>query len=130
MLTLVEEGHPLVSRRFLEANPAEVAITILTVEEQLAGWYAELRRSKKPERLARAYRRMTEAVRFFSRLQVLTYTQSAMQRYEELRRQKVRIGRTDLRIAVIVLEQQAILVTRNSRDFKQVTGLQLDDWSR
>jgi tRNA(fMet)-specific endonuclease VapC len=46
-----------------------------------------------------------------------------MQRYEQLRKLKVNIGRTDLRIAATVLEYGATLVTRNSRDFKRVPGL-------
>ena len=52
-----------------------------------------------------------------------------MQRYEGLRKQKVRIGRTDLRIAATVLEQGAILVTRNTHDFKRVPGLQVENWA-
>jgi len=63
-------------------------------------------------------------------LQILTYDEPAIRRFEELRKSKVRIGRTDLRIAATVLEQSAVLVTRNSRDFKQVPGLQLEDWSK
>jgi tRNA(fMet)-specific endonuclease VapC len=130
MLTLVEEGHPEVSKHFLGQRAEDVAITVLTVEEQLGGWYTELRKAKRPEKLARAYRRLADTVRFLSRLQILTYDEPAIRRFEELRKSKVRIGRTDLRIAATVLEQSAVLVTRNSRDFKQVPGLQLEDWSK
>jgi tRNA(fMet)-specific endonuclease VapC len=130
MLTLVAEGHPAVSRRFLQERPEDVAITVLTVEEQLSGWYTELRRAKRPDRLARTYRRLADTVRFLSRLQILTYHESAMQRFEELRKQKIRIGRMDLRIAATVLEHGSVLVTRNSHDFKQVPGLQMEDWSQ
>jgi tRNA(fMet)-specific endonuclease VapC len=130
MLTLVEEGHPEVSRRFLRHRAEEVAITVLTVEEQVGGWYAELRRAKRPDRLARAYRRLADTVRFLSHLQILTYDEPAMQRFEELRKRKIKIGRMDLRIAATVLQHGAILVTGNARDFEQVPGLQLEDWSK
>ena len=42
MLTLVQEGHPTVGQRFLQHRPEELAITVLTIEEQLSGWYTEL----------------------------------------------------------------------------------------
>jgi predicted nucleic acid-binding protein len=45
------------------------------------------------------------------------------------RTQHRRIGTNDLRIAAIVLEQRGILVTRNTNDFADITGLQLDDWA-
>ena len=129
-LTLVEEGHPAVSRRFLQHRAEDVAITVLTVEEQLSGWYTALRKAKQPKKLAWAYRRLADAVRFFARLQILTYSEPAMERYEDLRKRKVKIKRMDLRIAATALEHDAVLVTRNSKDFKQVPGLQIEDWTK
>jgi hypothetical protein len=32
-----------------------LAITVISVEEQLSGWYRRLRQAKKPEQLARVY---------------------------------------------------------------------------
>ncbi len=128
MLTLVQEGHPEASRRFLEHDPEEVAVIVLSVEEQLSGWYTQLRKAKSAERLAWAYDRLTNNVRFLSRLQILTFNKAAIDRFEDLRKRKLKIGRIDLRIAVTVLEHKSILVTRNSRDFKKVPGLVIEDW--
>ena len=130
MLTLVQEGHPEASRRFLEHGPEEVAVTVLSVEEQLSGWYTQLRKAKSAERLAWAYDRLTNNVRFLSRLQILTFNKAAIDRFEDLRKRKLKIGRIDLRIAVTVLEHKSVLVTRNSRDFKKVPGLVIEDWSK
>ena len=80
-------------------------------------------------RLAWAYRRLSESVRFLARLTILSYDEQAMQRFEQLRKQKIKIGRTDLRIAATVLEHGATLVTENVRDFKQVPGLKIVSWS-
>jgi tRNA(fMet)-specific endonuclease VapC len=131
ILSLFEKKHPAIVARVRSHDPSELAITVLTVEEQLSGWYTEVRKAKHPERLARAYRELARTVRFLSRLQILDYDEAAIERYEELRKQKVKIRRMDLRIAVCVLTRpSAILVTRNARDFKQVPGLQIEDWSQ
>lgn len=129
MLTLLEEGHAAVAQRFLAQPPENVAVTVLTVEEQLSGWYAEVRKAKRPERLAWAYRRLADTIGFLAHLRILTYDEPAMQRYEQFRKAKIRIGGMDLRIAAVVLEHGAVLVTRNARDFRKIPGLQFEDWS-
>lgn len=129
MLTLVQEGHPLVAQRFLQQPVGRLAITVLTVEEQLSGWYTQVRKARHPDRLAWAYRRLTGSVSFLSQLQILTYDEAAIQRCEQLRKQKLNVKTFDLRIASVVLEHRAILVTRNIRDFEKVPGLQFEDWS-
>lgn len=53
-----------------------------------------------------------------------------MHRFEQLRKQKIKIGRTDLGIAAMVLELGATLVSENIRDFKQVPGLKIVSWSK
>jgi tRNA(fMet)-specific endonuclease VapC len=63
-LTLFQAGNSLVCKRAREHPQMELAITVLTVEEQLSGWYTELRQAKRIDRLAWAYRRLAENVRF------------------------------------------------------------------
>ena len=53
-----------------------------------------------------------------------------MLRYEQLRASFRRIGKNDLRIAAIALEHGATLATRNVQDFRQIPGLQIEDWSK
>jgi tRNA(fMet)-specific endonuclease VapC len=129
MLTLLEEGHAAVGRRFLEQSLQDTATTVLTVEEQLSGWYTQLRKAKRPARLAWAYRRLADTVSFLANLRILTYDEQAMRCYDELRKAKIKVGPTDLRIAAVVLEHGAVLITRNARDFRKVPGLQFEDWS-
>lgn len=42
---------------------------------------------------------------------------------------KVRVGTKDLRIASIVLANNATLLTRNNRDFSRVPDLRSEDWT-
>ncbi len=39
-----------------------------------------------------------------------------------------KIGRADLLIACVALANRATLVTRNLKHFRQVPGLQVEDW--
>ena len=128
-LTLFEEGHPTVLQRVEAHSTSDLAITVLSVEEQLSGWYTRVRKAKNDTQLALAYSSLAQAVRFLSRLQILGFDEAAMRRCEQLRKAKIKIGRTDLRIAAVVLEHEAILVSRNLRDFRKVPGLQIEDWS-
>ncbi len=89
----------------------------------------ELRQAKRPERLAWAYRRLAAAVRFLSQVQIIDFNESAIRRYEQLRKSKVKVRKMDLRIAATALERGAILVKRNVRDFRQAPGLHVEDWS-
>ena len=102
---------------------------MLSVEEQLSGWYTRVRQAKNSAQLALAYGRLAKTVRFLSRVQILDYDKPAIQRYEQFRNAKIQIGRMDLRIAAVVRERGAVLVTRNARDFSKIPGLQIEDWS-
>ena len=62
--------------------------------------------------------------------QILHFPEPAIIRYEGLRSAHRHIGKNDLRIAAIVLEQGANLVTRNLQDFQQIPGLTIEDWSK
>jgi len=127
-LSLQERGHPILSPA-IRAHQEELAITVISVEEQLSGWYSVLRRATQPPDVARAYERLASAVQFYSGLLILSFTEPAIARFEQLVALKLNIGRQDLRIAAITLEHGGILVTRNLRDFRRVPNLVVEDWS-
>ena len=129
-MTLYQHGHPRVVQQVLAHPARELAIAVISVEEELTGWYTKLRQARKRDELARAYQRLSESVPFFARFQILSFTEPAIVRYERLRAAHRGIGKNDLRIAAIALEQGATVVTRNSRDFKQVRGLTIEDWPK
>ena len=75
--TLYRCGHEAVMRHALTHPPEELAITVITVEEQLSGWYALLRQVKASADLTRVYDRLVETVMFFSSTRILSFTQAS-----------------------------------------------------
>lgn len=128
-VTLHQHGHPSVVGRLLQLGADDVAVTIITVEEQLRGRLDSIRRHSTSPRQVPAYAALQATLGYFQRLPVLDFTQAAYDRFAALRQQKIRIGSQDLRIAAITLTVGGILVTRNQCDFVQVPGLTLEDWS-
>jgi tRNA(fMet)-specific endonuclease VapC len=128
-LSLWQHGHPALSQRIAAQPGTELAITVITVQEQLDGWHSQLPRAKRRDHLARLYQRLTDNVRFLARLEILSLTEPAILKYDYLRSLHLNIGKMDLRIGAIVLSIGATLVTRNLRDFQRIPGLQVEDWS-
>lgn len=129
ILALYQAGNQLVCQRVGLHTATELAVTIITVEEQLSGWYTLRRRVKGREKLAHAYERFTSSVRFLADLQILSFPESAIEKFEELSRMKLGVRANDLRIAAITIDASAIVVTRNLRDFRGVPGLHVENWS-
>jgi tRNA(fMet)-specific endonuclease VapC len=129
-LSLVRGGHPRVIARVRAHHTAgDLAITVVSVEEQLTGWYSVLRRANRRDRLALAYQRLAESVQFLARFPILPFPEPAIARFEGLKALRLNVGSMDLRIAATVLEAGATLVTRNLRDFQRVPGLVIEDRS-
>ena len=128
-LSEYQRGHPRLRGR-MEAVPREaLAVTIISVEEQLTGWYSRIRRARTDEEMAEAYARLTGSVRVLSRLRILSFDHPAIARHRQPQALKLNIGKMHVRIAAIVLEHGATLVTRNLRDFQRVPGLVIEDWT-
>src|SRR3954452_22844027 len=98
----------------VEALPdAEVAIPVVVIEEQMRGWLAEIGRAKSVRRQIPHYQRFAELFVFFSRWPTAHFDDRAAERFEDLRRRKVRIGTMDLKIAAIALANDARLLSAN-----------------
>jgi tRNA(fMet)-specific endonuclease VapC len=128
MLTLLQHAHPAVASRCL-ARAQELAITVISDEEQLDGRLTAIRRARRPDDLAVAYQRLIDSLQFLVRMPILPFTPPTIARFNHLVAMRLNVGRMDLRIAATVLEVGATLVTRNRRDFGRIPGLPLEDWS-
>jgi len=116
----------------LEVNAENLAVTIVTVEEVIHGRFNVIRQASAPsqaDKLVLAYTKLWDTLDDFTILNILKFDQNAFTIYTEFRSHIRRIGTRDLRIAAIVLANNAILVTRNNRDFSQVPDLAQEDWT-
>ena len=77
----------------------------------------------------RAYAWLDKTLTFFRAFQVLPFDAQAERRYADLVARRLRIGAQDLKIAAIALNHDAVLVTRNRRDFGRIAELALEDWT-
>jgi tRNA(fMet)-specific endonuclease VapC len=115
-------------QRKLEDAGDAVATTIISAEEQFRGWLAQLHRQRDPHEQIATYQRLQRRIAFFAAWHVLPWDTDAADILQGLRRQRVRIGTMDLKIASIVLAHDATLLSRNLRDFQQVPNLRVEDW--
>src|SRR5438105_570791 len=104
-LQLLQDEHPMVAGRVRAMAQSELAIAVVTVEEQLSGWYTQLRQAKDHERLAWAYRRLAATVRSLAKVQIVDFDEPAIRRCEQLKKLKLKVRKMDLRIAATVLER-------------------------
>ena len=128
-VSLHERGHLSVRVRLASFSPAEMAVSVVTVEEMLRGRLAILARRAEGAARVHAYTKLLETVQFFSTVPVVPFDMACEQQFQALRAMRLRVGSRDLRIAATALVHRVVLITRNRRDFEQVPGLRLDDWS-
>ena len=133
MTAWLDPRHALrdhVTKRFTGLGAPPRVTTVVSLQEQMRGWLSEIHRARKPNQIIGAYINLLAAFKGYHEFEVLPFDGAAQLRFEDLRRQKVRIPTMDLRIASVTLANNATLLTRNSRDFRQVPGLTFEDWAR
>ena len=131
-VSLLLAGHPQVSHR-VAAVGADVAITIVTVQELFNGWVTRINNAKDVQELIRLYDKLNRTVLLCSRVPIATFDQAAGECYQQLLLDAPTLAKKrlqkDVRIAAIALSLGAIAVTRNHQDFSQIPGLQLENWA-
>ena len=126
---LYQRGDLNVINRLSAANPENLAVTVISLEEQMYGRLSEIKRATSAISLINAYARLEITLDYFKSVQVLPFDQNAHTSFEGLIRQKLRVGTQDLRIAAIALSVNGIVVTRNQKDFGKVPNLQVENWA-
>ena len=124
-------GHEEYSQRAAAIPPAEQAVPLIVIEELLRGRLNAIRKAESRKlrlTLPRAYALFAETLHAVRGLIVLSYTPGADALVREWRKQKLRVGTQDLRIAATCIDANATLVSRNRRDFEMIPGLSVEFW--
>lgn len=125
-------GHPRVTARRNSVPSPEIAITVISWIQALSGRFEFLLKAVTGDELLRAQGLLDLTWRSLASVAlVLPIDDGAAREFDRLRENKKlkKIGRADLLIAAITLAERATLVTRNLKDFRQVPGLQVENWA-
>jgi len=132
-LSVLEWAEQPACDRLLERldklSPHDIATSIVSFHEQIQGALAYLNRARNSTQIVRAYEKLEAIWRWFLKMNVLSYSAEAQARFAVLKPRCSRVKTMDLRIASIALATDSTLLSRNHRDFHQVPGLSLEDWT-
>ncbi len=131
-LSCLEWGSEESSRlreRLADVPDGSVAVSIISYEEQMRGWLSHLAQNASLDRQVSIYGKLRRHLQTYCSVPIADFTLDAANRFEDLRRQRLRVGTMDLKIAAICLSLDALLLTRNTRDFEKVPGLKIADWT-
>ncbi|VTT96704.1 Putative nucleic acid-binding protein, contains PIN domain OS=Oscillatoria acuminata PCC 6304 GN=Oscil6304_5341 PE=4 SV=1 [Gemmataceae bacterium] len=128
-LTHLQRKHPRVTDALDNHTGDVVGTTKVNVEEVVGGWIALIRRSKTNGQEARASAYVAAAMEIMAPLVVFAKSEAALDRFDQLVRLKLNVGKMDLKIAAVALGLDATVVTDNAIDFGRVPGLKWEDWT-
>jgi tRNA(fMet)-specific endonuclease VapC len=123
-----QEGKRILAR-ITAIDDLEIAVTVITYEEQAKGRLSFLAKAKTLDEQVFAYQGLQQLAIDYCAIAMLPFSHSAALEHQRLRKAHPRLGNMDLKIAAITLTNQAVLLTRNSSDFRQIVELRTEDWS-
>jgi tRNA(fMet)-specific endonuclease VapC len=97
-VSLFQTGHPSVIQKIQSIWPNDIAVTIITLEEQMYGRLNKIRKAKSIDELSPAYLSLNRTVAYFQTINVFDFDQRASICYGEIVAQKIRVGTQDLKI--------------------------------
>jgi len=128
-LRLLENCQPTFMSHFLAHRQADVATSIVCVQEVLKGRLGALTAARKPSDLYSGYRFLKQAADSFSQLPIVLFDGVADGAFQTIRALQLKSGTQAQRIAATALANGLTLVTSNTRHFTSIPGLRLADWS-
>lgn len=129
-LTHLYAGHHRVINALQNLADADVGTTIITKVELLRGRFDFILKASSGVEVLRAQRWLVRTEELLAQIKIATLDDIAISHFDRLRETKGvnKIGRADLLIASIALANNATLVTRNLRHFRQIPNIKVVNW--
>jgi tRNA(fMet)-specific endonuclease VapC len=130
IISLLQQNHDRLTERIHRADQ-RIVTTIISRIEILQGRFAAVMKAASGDELLIAFHRLEQSEIHLSGVPLLFFDTASAAEFDRLRQNKKyrKIGRGDLLIAAIVLANRATLVTRNVKDFRQISGLRVENWA-
>lgn len=129
-LTHLHAGQSRVVEHLERMEDPDVGTTIVTYIELLRGRIDFVLKAATGAQLLLAQERLLRTEELLEQIVIVYFDERAAAHFDRLRGVSAyrKIGRADLLIASITLAQQATLVTRNTRHFRQIPGVAVVNW--
>src|SRR5262245_5699908 len=105
-----------------------VFLPIITLEEQLRGWLGRIHAARDEVQRIDGYQKLVRLIEVLPGWDLVPWDVEAAEEFHRQRQAGVRIGSQDLRIASLAITHDALLLTRNAKDFSRVPGLRFASW--
>ncbi len=124
-VTQLSYGNDKVRQRIEQHSDETLAIAVITRYEILRGRAENLLKAANEGDLRTAAMRFRQAEVLVSDFEEADFNEDSIKHFERLRKQRnlPKGGRADILIACLALGHKALLVTRNTKDYKIVAGL-------
>lgn len=131
-LSILERGGSASQRllqRLAGVDPTQLGASIISYEEQMRGWLSYIAKARTVDRQVEAYRQLKHQLENYCTIPIIEFDRQAVQEFQHLKKLYPRLGTMDLKIAAITLVNQAVLLTRNTTDFGQISNLSTENWA-
>ena len=119
---IMNNQPPEVLEKFKRVGVGNVGISSITVSELYYG-------ACKSNKIKQNIKRLEE---FLYPFEILTYDEIASREYGKIRSRLEKkgpvIGPLDMLIAAHALSKKLIIITNNSKEFKRISSLQVENW--
>ena len=122
--------QPQLVRRVLDVPADQMWVSVITVKEIIGGAMALVDNPKRSSSAFQDCAFLRQILRDLSDFQILPYDDQARQIFNNMTAAEKRVGGNDCKIAASAIARGFTVITRNIKDFAQISGVQYEDWTQ